>query len=1299
MYMVRTLALIALLLIVNLGFSQDIKIGIRTGHAERIVHAEFSPDEQMLLTIADDREAWLWNVETGNKLMRLGEGQIYDANFSSSGKYILFISGQSYDYTVSLFDVALLRIAIKVKVVHGSIKTQISQDENKLLIGYGIRAVDSVQVYDLRRLKHVLTLPQGDPEDYNPSSFTTHKNMFHSSKDLLVFWNEKEGIVQKGIFTDVLISKSKGNYCSVYYTADSKCILVKDHYSGDVKLLESVSMSEITSCASAIMVKVSPNDRFLVEVDSSGVLRVFDLDIKEWSTSFSDLPPLSTYCEIQFDKEGELFLLKTSSDSIYVVDIANRSVVNETSKLQNSYGYGYKLFGGGRYVMSLGSVYDRYTDTTIHLFGSETATGQFFSENLIFLSSGNEGRIFSLSDFHVISEIKAAHSSFQNVNSLFLKDHTIVETTDDGKHSNIWKLKTGLSGSQPLGLAEDQRISHSSISPNQRYIALTNKDKTIRVLDLNERDKALEIEDFIGSSNLKANFSKDNNYLIIQHYSDFSSNWNCAMVNLDSWSKASIVTLQKSWTTEGSVLASWLRSGYFDYDMFGVTNAGGLENSIVQQGIDWVVRNKDGLNEVTPGSQDLGYLSMPDTLIKLQSGINGYANPLNHLTISPDQKYILGYGKKGKLTVWLYGSDSLIAQFEGNGGDCIGGKYSTDGNYHISFYQGGQVMLLDMSKLSVVTTVILESDATDAIFIPKDSILLITTNLGQTYVYNLKGEVLVQRVIFDFDPSKWVHIHPSGLFDASPEAMELMYWTKGLEVIEFDQLKDRYWLPGLWEKVMSGEALPDVRDIGKLKLQPEVRLGTVKDGKLPITLKKREGGYGKVSVFINGKEVSGDARGESLDTSQTSQTLYFSIKDHPYLIAGNNQITVKASSADGFVQGRGVSIDEYVDETDVVSPSFYGVVIGVSDYANDAIDLVYPEKDAEVISKSLKQAADNFFLPLGGTSEVYTLSTANSTLPTKENIRMVFKKISSKAKAEDVIFVYLSGHGITYGSEEGSDFYFLTTDATAASKEAYTDPQIRASRTISTNELVEWIKEIPALKQVMIIDACGAGKAVDNLIAARDVDASQIKAMDRMKDRTGMFVISGCAADAVSYEASQYGQGLLTYAILEGMSGAALKQGEFVDVLKLMDHARERVPKLAEGIGGIQTPQLLIPKGGSFDVGKLSEEQQKAIPLAQPKTIYVRSTMVNAKKGFRDTEGIGQLLDKALDNKAAEGASYIFFDAYEYRQACQISGGYTVSEGSITAEITIHCVDNESSFTVEATSKEALIQKIIEQIQ
>ena len=109
---------------------------------------------------------------------------------------------------------------------------------------------------------------------------------------------------------------------------------------------------------------------------------------------------------------------------------------------------------------------------------------------------------------------------------------------------------------------------------------------------------------------------------------------------------------------------------------------------------------------------------------------------------------------------------------------------------------------------------------------------------------------------------------------------------------------------------------------------------------------------------------------------------------------------------------------------------------------------------------------------------------------------------------------------------------------------------------------------------MLIIDACNSGQIVENLTSGtKSLNSSQIRALDRMKDRTGMFVLSGSASDKVSYEASEYGQGLLTYALLQGMLGLATRKDakgqETIDVMKLFQYARDQVPELAKSINGI----------------------------------------------------------------------------------------------------------------------------------
>src|SRR5271165_5789144 len=119
----------------------------------------------------------------------------------------------------------------------------------------------------------------------------------------------------------------------------------------------------------------------------------------------------------------------------------------------------------------------------------------------------------------------------------------------------------------------------------------------------------------------------------------------------------------------------------------------------------------------------------------------------------------------------------------------------------------------------------------------------------------------------------------------------------------------------------------------------------------------------------------------------------------------------------------------------------------------------------------------------------------------------------------DVLVIYLAGHGIALQEQGHETYCYLTKEARTANRDAFRDPEVRRQYSISSAELTEWFKKIPALKQVLILDTCSAGAAANKLIEHRQISGDQIRAIDRLKDRTGFHVLMGCASDKVSYEA------------------------------------------------------------------------------------------------------------------------------------------------------------------------------------
>ncbi len=576
--------------------------------------------------------------------------------------------------------------------------------------------------------------------------------------------------------------------------------------------------------------------------------------------------------------------------------------------------------------------------------------------------------------------------------------------------------------------------------------------------------------------------------------------------------------------------------------------------------------------------------------------------------------------------------------------------------------------------------------------------LLIFSHQGGYVFYRLStGKNLLTLYELGDD---WAVITPDGLFDASPGAMEMMYYVQGVDIIEFDQLKDKYWEPGLYEKVMNGAAIREVEFIDrKLDLWPEITDLLFRDNyeKLQISLEDQGGGFGRVQVFLNEKEIEADARGNNFKAAGKSASITISLKNHPLLINGENRVEAVTWNSAGTLSGKRESA-EFLVEKASYKPSAFIIAIGISDYTGEKIDLKFAAKDAVDFLTAAKIGARNLFSEERTHTWLLNTQTGNTLQPDKPTIIKSFGEIAAMAKPGDVVVVYLSGHGINVGGEEG-DLHFLTKEAFSPNPDIYKDPGVKDKCTISGDELIKLLNEIPATKQVLIIDACSSGKVVENLVAKRDIESSIIKALERMKDRAGLHIITGSAADAVSYEATKFGQGLLTYSILAGMRGLALKDNKTVDVAMLMQHAREMVPKLAEGIGGIQEPKIFTPKGAeSFDIGIITDKEKSMIPLAKAKQIFISSTFQEVNE-LSDVLNLGDLVDEMLTNKSAEekNSPIVFWAVTSYPEVYKISGSYTINDDKIEVQFKL-VKDKTGGETIKLTGLGSKISELINEI-
>ncbi len=597
----------------------------------------------------------------------------------------------------------------------------------------------------------------------------------------------------------------------------------------------------------------------------------------------------------------------------------------------------------------------------------------------------------------------------------------------------------------------------------------------------------------------------------------------------------------------------------------------------------------------------------------------GHENAVTSVTFSPDGRYVLTGSYDGTARLWDVGTGNQVRSFVGH--SIVNSvAFSHDGHYVLTGEFDKTVRLWDALTGQQIRVFEGHTDAVESVAFSPDGRFVLSGSLDTTT--RLWGAASGKQLatLLSFDNGGWAVTDPEGRYDSNdPDNTAGLIWvTDSLRPIELKQLKDNYYTPNLLASIVKGERLPEVKGLDELPAFPEVAVVSPyrpESRNLTLAIKDMGGGVGRLVVSVNDRKVaelerpvtghaarSGDKANVMVDLSAAT------------LKPGENTITAYAYDASNHIRSheavstftvaaktKGLTPEPSDSMSADYKPQFYGIVVGTARFAgNHAMDLVYPAHDAESMTASLEIGANNLF----GRENVHlhlltTDANEESGQSTKTNIAAAFVEVMRKARPTDVLLVYLSGHGLSLGAEKDS-YYYLTADARSLDIEK--NAALKALSTVSSAELRQWLgaKNMP-LKEVLILDTCAAGAANEELlklVEKRDVPPDQRRAVEFLKDATGTVILMGAAADKVSYEASKYGQGLLTYALLEGMRGRSVDASSQLNVSRWFQNASEEVPLLAQSIGGIQKPQIAAPEGVGFPVALLDPSDEAKIPLA-----------------------------------------------------------------------------------------------------
>jgi uncharacterized caspase-like protein len=321
-------------------------------------------------------------------------------------------------------------------------------------------------------------------------------------------------------------------------------------------------------------------------------------------------------------------------------------------------------------------------------------------------------------------------------------------------------------------------------------------------------------------------------------------------------------------------------------------------------------------------------------------------------------------------------------------------------------------------------------------------------------------------------------------------------------------------------------------------------VGTVRDAS----------GMGIREVQINGKR----AALQSLDASGSLArfTAFAGVDEQ------TNQVEVAAWAIDGRRTAQVYAVQPGTPSAGATAGAAamhgqrYAVVIGVSDYADPNVpNLQYADRDARAFYDFLRSEQAG----LGGVP-AQNIQLLLNEQATYRNIRTALFTFLERATENDVVYIYIAGHGAPNPTRPDA-LYLLPYDTEAANI---------AGTAIPMADVNQAIQRLYARHTVLLTDACHSGGVGLGGVAMRAVGGAATNAInqvflnDLQTTSSGLAIFTASEPRQLSQEGAQWGggHGVFTYHLLEGLRGAADTDGDqIVRLGELMEYVRDRVSR------------------------------------------------------------------------------------------------------------------------------------------
>ncbi|GAB4526584.1 MAG: hypothetical protein Tsb0019_28690 [Roseibium sp.] len=412
------------------------------------------------------------------------------------------------------------------------------------------------------------------------------------------------------------------------------------------------------------------------------------------------------------------------------------------------------------------------------------------------------------------------------------------------------------------------------------------------------------------------------------------------------------------------------------------------------------------------------------------------------------------------------------------------------------------------------------------------------------------------------DNGEWLAYAPDGSFSSSLGGTEGVYWSLGDNYVPFEGLRERFEQPGLIRKrleaIASGNGVsendtpdvaPDVFEAPyKVTLKsPETSTTEAETFLLELSVEKDSTSVPdpEIEYVLNGRKVLKSRGFDEEAVFDGDETLGISRRFD--LLPGRNVIEASLVWRDARIMTRTLEVTRSSKadvEQAVAGQALWFFGVGVSDYEISSQNLNFAHRDAEELARLMQQQEGRLF------DKVNTKILTNEEA-TERNVRIEMNEFLGKAAPDDVIVVFIAGHGVT---DEEQELYYMTHDADMS--KPYTGMAVDRFRQYLENRPINQ-------RALFLLDICHSGAAEGRVVAD--------DAVQSLTAGTGAVVFASSSGSQKSFEDEAFGggHGAFTAAILAGLSGPADQTVGNRDGLNSLQEmivfTTSEVPKLTQG--------------------------------------------------------------------------------------------------------------------------------------